>query len=102
LVLQGILEGLDAINDPNRQMHVVTKIWYTYLGYERTQLAVREIMEIFKYHPYINVHLLIHWPRCRDDISWMECEKEEDALPIEVKDADDALPRPMLIHCLPI
>jgi len=39
------------------------------------------------------VHLLIHWPRCRDDISWMECEKEEDAVPSLVKEADaDSLP----------
>ena len=49
----GIMKGLDALQKENRidvsrfEMHVSTKIWYTYLGYERTMIAAKEILEQF-------------------------------------------------------
>lgn len=88
LVRRGIREGLISF-DSNLEIHVVTKVWYTYLGYERTKIAVREIMEELN-DPNIKVHILLHWPRCRDDIPWMKCEEEEHNLPRVVKDAGPA------------
>jgi diketogulonate reductase-like aldo/keto reductase len=70
-------------------VHVVTKIWYTHLGYERTMIAVKESMRNLD-NPNIRVTILIHWPYCRDDIVWMDCEKEEDELSQAVKDAGQA------------
>lgn len=73
--------------------HVVTKVWYTHLGYERTKLSVRESLKelVGDYNlrssPNIKIHILLHWPRCRNDISWMDCEGEEERLPPAVKNA---------------
>ena len=71
-------------------VHVITKVWYTYLGHERTTLAVKESFANLKAFPsgqYVRVHVLLHWPRCNDEISWMDCEGEEERLPQHVKDA---------------
>ena len=87
LIANGVKEGLIA--NPDAEMHVVTKVWYTYLGYERTKISVRESLEQLN-NPNIRVHMLLHWPRCRDDIPWMKCEEEETALPQAVKDAGPA------------
>jgi len=67
-----------------KDVHIVTKIWYTYLGYGRTQLAINEILQDY---PHAQLHILLHWPRCREDIPWMNCEKEEEELPEHVKQA---------------
>lgn len=65
-------------------VHVVTKVWYTHLGYERTKLSVQESIDAFETsHP--KIHMLLHWPRCRTDIAWMDCAGEEAALPELVK-----------------
>lgn len=74
------------------QVHVVTKIWYTYLGYERTKLAIDEILQSFEEaikDPNIDlkVTLLLHWPQCFDAIPWMNCEEEEQQLPDRIKNA---------------
>jgi diketogulonate reductase-like aldo/keto reductase len=87
LITLGVDEGLTT--SPDVEIHVVTKVWYTYLGYERTKISVRESLEQLK-SPHIRVHMLLHWPRCRDDIPWMKCEEEENNLPQEVKDAGPA------------
>ena len=76
-------------------MHVVTKIWYTHLGYERTKLAVRDILNNLKgglgdKKNVIKVHILLHWPRCYDDVKWMNCEDEEKNLPDRIKNAGPA------------
>jgi diketogulonate reductase-like aldo/keto reductase len=84
LVLSGIQQALSHQQDWN--IHVITKIWYTHLGYERTRISVQESLEQLK-SPNIRVHILLHWPRCRDDIPWMNCEQEENDLPNFVKDA---------------
>ena len=74
------------------QVHVVTKIWYTHLGYERTKLAVDDILESFEEatkDPNVDLKLtiLLHWPKCYDSIPWMNCEEEEEQLPDRIKNA---------------
>lgn len=70
-------------------LHVVTKVWYTHLGYDRTKISIREsLTELGRINTRPTyVHLLLHWPRCNDDIPWMNCEEEENNLPQRVKDA---------------
>lgn len=81
-------------------IHVVTKVWYTHLGYERTKLSVHDsLKELQSAHSssasntkprQIYVHMLLHWPRCNDDIPWMHCEEEELGLPQSVKELGTA------------
>jgi hypothetical protein len=33
----------------------------------------------------VRITMLLHWPKCRDDFEWMECQAEEAALPNDVK-----------------
>lgn len=77
--------------DHKIEIHVVTKVWYTYLGYERTKASVLESIESFAKaieHEKINLrlHVLLHWPRCYESVPWMECVKEETNLPSSIKD----------------
>jgi len=83
------------------EVHVVTKVWYTHLGYDRTKLSVKEsirdLTEPLKNNPSVDlkIHVLLHWPRCYPQIRWMLCEEEEEALPQYVKDAGPSpLPNP--------
>eukprot|EP00816_Leptocylindrus_hargravesii_P005449 CAMPEP_0196820206 /NCGR_PEP_ID=MMETSP1362-20130617/74208_1 /TAXON_ID=163516 /ORGANISM="Leptocylindrus danicus, Strain CCMP1856" /LENGTH=422 /DNA_ID=CAMNT_0042198991 /DNA_START=248 /DNA_END=1512 /DNA_ORIENTATION=+ len=74
------------------ELHIITKVWYTHLGYERTLIAVEESLDAFREtfdSPLIDLKLtvLLHWPRCDPDIEWMHCEQEERDLPQGVKDA---------------
>ena len=89
----GALRGGNTGSDP---IHVVTKIWYTHLGYERTKISIEESLDDLQLAStssngssprQINVHMLLHWPRCNDDIEWMHCEEEERNLPQRIKDA---------------
>mmetsp|Transcript_27656 Transcript_27656/g.33635 ORF Transcript_27656/g.33635 Transcript_27656/m.33635 type:complete len:433 (+) Transcript_27656:18-1316(+) len=68
-----------------QHVHVVTKVWYTHLGYDRTKLSVTESLADLE--PDVFVHVLLHWPRCDDHVEWMNCQQEEDDLPDHVKDA---------------
>lgn len=97
LVSKGIVAGVkkfketDSIDAPI-QVHVVTKVWYTHLGYERTKLSVEESLLAFNeaiQDPNVDlrVHFLIHWPRCYQGVEWMDCEQEEEDLPEAVKKA---------------
>ncbi|KAL7472317.1 hypothetical protein ACHAXS_012645 [Conticribra weissflogii] len=81
---------------PLPPIHIVTKVWYTHLNYERTKLSIRESLTELQAafaatstsHPdprRIYVHMLLHWPRCDDSIPWMNCEEEENALPPSVR-----------------
>jgi len=81
LVNQGIEKS-----STTETFHVITKVWYTHLGYERTKISVTESLQEL-HAPNVKVHMLLHWPRCRDDITWMDCEGEEERLPQNVKDA---------------
>lgn len=94
---KGIVSGVRRFKKTEKfedrvQVHVVTKIWYTHLGYERTKISVKESLEdlsdaIKDPNVDLRVHFLIHWPRCYTTIPWMKCEAEEDALPDSVKKA---------------
>ncbi|KAL7501092.1 hypothetical protein ACHAWT_010843 [Skeletonema menzelii] len=76
-------------NDKPPPIHVVTKVWYTHLGYERTKISVQESLDqlVSKNTRQVYVHMLLHWPRCNDEIEWMDCEEEENNLPQFVKEA---------------
>lgn len=57
-------KGIDTNNYNQKdriQVHVVTKIWYTHLGYARTKLAVDEILQEFDeaINPNIDLRLTI-------------------------------------------
>lgn len=82
-------EGHPAATDELAPLHVVTKVWYTHLGYERTKISIQEsLTNLHSASPrQIYVHMLLHWPRCDDAIPWMDCEAEENNLPQSVKDA---------------
>jgi diketogulonate reductase-like aldo/keto reductase len=89
-----------------RTYHIVTKVWYTHLGYERTKLSVMESLRHLK--PVLNkpdannaptqfevrITMLLHWPKCRDDFEWTECQAEEAALPNDVKVYPSPLAQP--------
>ena len=81
--------GLLEDNQTPPIIHVVTKVWYTHLGYERTKLSVQESLRDLQSSAthQIYVHMLLHWPRCDDNVPWMNCEEEENNLPQYVKDA---------------
>jgi diketogulonate reductase-like aldo/keto reductase len=95
LVAEGILDGVSRMNlgqGESVQIHVVTKVWYTHLGYGRTKLAVEESLKALRKvmdHDKIDLHLhvLLQWPRCFENIPWMNCKKEEAELPSYVKEA---------------
>lgn len=93
LVAEGIVHGLDKMNLSQKlEVHVVTKIWYTHLGYHRTKLAVEESMRALDpvvRNPRVDlrIHFLLHWPRCFDSIHPMNCRHEEANLPQQVKEA---------------
>lgn len=91
LVAAGIVKGVEKIGKKT-EVHVVTKVWYTHLGYERTKISVKESVESLKAAidndmVDLKLHVLLHWPRCYAEIPWMNCEQEEADLPAEVKAA---------------
>jgi len=96
LVADGINRGIrsmaDASSEERITIHVVTKVWYTYLGYERTKISIQESVARLKEassNPRVDLklHILLAWPRCYDTISWMNCEKDEEKTPDHVKKA---------------
>jgi diketogulonate reductase-like aldo/keto reductase len=91
LVAEGIIAGVQKLTK-RVQIHVVTKIWYTHLGYERSKIAVEESLAAFKDviasdKVDFKLHILLHWPQCFDSIPWMNCAKEELELPEYVRAA---------------
>lgn len=94
LLAEGLNQGVERLEDPNMKVsvHVVTKVWYTYLGYERTKISIRESFESLKEamdNPRVDlrVHILLHWPRCYDNISWMSCAEDEAKMPEHIRKA---------------
>mgnify|MGYP001218317992 CR=1 FL=1 len=74
----------DAALQNTQGLQVVTKVRYTHLGYQRTRLAVEDMLNGL--NGCCDVTMLIHWPRCRE--SWKErCKNEEENLPQRIKDA---------------
>ena len=75
------------------ELHVITKVWYTHLGYHRTQISVKESMERLMAavanddRVDLKVHILLQWPRCYESIDWMNCELDEDTAPPHVQEA---------------
>ncbi|KAL3937276.1 MAG: hypothetical protein SGBAC_007583 [Bacillariaceae sp.] len=94
-IIQGIKTGTKRFKeaegiDDRIQVHLVTKIRHTYLGYQRTKLAVKSILQ--QYSPVLKdsnidfrIHFLIHHPRCINGFDGMDCKKDEDELPAKVK-----------------
>lgn len=99
-IAKGIVAGVHKLKDSKRiqgrvEVHLVTKVWYTHLGYERTRLSVQESLRdlspaIQDPNVDLKIHLLLHWPRCYVGIEWMHCQEEEDALPAAVRAAGPA------------
>lgn len=96
LIAKGIVDGAYNVSKTpsgkgkKLEVHVITKVWYTHLGYERTMLSVKSSIENLKdaiEHPNVDLklHVLINWPRCYDSIQWMNCKQEENDLPADVK-----------------
>jgi diketogulonate reductase-like aldo/keto reductase len=91
-VIKSSGDRTDTGDNNDDVIHVVTKVWYTHLGYERTKLSVTESLKDLSsatsgdMSTRIHVHMLLHWPRCDDNIPWMNCEEEENNLPQYVKD----------------
>ena len=75
---------------PDGAVSIQTKVWYTHLGYNRTMLSVRDSLAQLGARAARNATVLIHWPRCRRDIPWMACEREEAELPPRVRAAGPA------------
>jgi len=84
--------GRPSGDDELAPIHVVTKVWYTHLGYERTKVSVKESLKDLESDNtrQIYVHMLLHWPRCHDDIEWMNCESEENNLPQSLREVGPA------------
>eukprot|EP00522_Entomoneis_paludosa_P004981 CAMPEP_0172468292 /NCGR_PEP_ID=MMETSP1065-20121228/60931_1 /TAXON_ID=265537 /ORGANISM="Amphiprora paludosa, Strain CCMP125" /LENGTH=474 /DNA_ID=CAMNT_0013225653 /DNA_START=274 /DNA_END=1698 /DNA_ORIENTATION=+ len=93
LVGEGIVKGVEKLDKTKPlEVHVVTKVWYTHLGYERTKLSIQDSLESLRPaldHEKVNLklHVLLHWPRCYANVPWMDCEREEKMLPDHVKEA---------------
>ena len=80
--------SVSSAKNGNRVIHVVTKVWYTHLGYERTKFSIEESLKdlsVGNQDIDVRVHLLLHWPRCNDDIEWMNCKQEEELLAPSIK-----------------
>ena len=73
------------MNENRKDVEMITKVWYTHLGYERTKISIKE--SLFNVREHVKIHMLLHWPRCDDEIEWMNCQKEEDELPSHVQKA---------------
>jgi len=91
LVAEGILQGAQRMNE-KVEVHIVTKIWYTHLGYQRTKLSVEESLTAFQ--PLlesdqvdVRLHFLLNWPHCYDEVHYMNCDNDEANLPEHVKSA---------------
>mmetsp|Transcript_4539 Transcript_4539/g.6098 ORF Transcript_4539/g.6098 Transcript_4539/m.6098 type:complete len:459 (+) Transcript_4539:84-1460(+) len=92
-MLSGFFGGAkdDSIESGEKaKVFVITKVWYTHLGYERTKLSVEESLRDLKSAidldtVDLHVTVLLHWPRCNPEIEWMRCDEEEEELPDHVK-----------------
>jgi len=94
LLAEGINQGIERLDNSEQKLtiHVITKVWYTYLGYERTKISVKESFDSLKEATAntkidLKVHILLHWPRCYDNISWMSCEDDEARMPEHIRNA---------------
>jgi len=90
------IEPVPETHDSNDSVTVITKVWYTHLGYNRTVASVEESLreladgeEDTSGAPLLpnrtKVIVLIHWPRCPEDFEWTDCAGEEASLDLSVK-----------------
>lgn len=84
IIANGLMKAFDQ-NEDEIPTQIITKVWYTHLGYERTKISVQESLDDLG--DLSDVHVLLHWPRCYPSIPWMRCEEEENDLPDYVKHA---------------
>ena len=89
-------EVLATLGAAGAETQVLSKVWYTHLGFGRTRLSVADSLAALQ-RPVLDVALL-HWPACRDDVPWMRCAEEEEALPARVKAAG---PSPLELRDVP-
>ncbi len=54
------------------RVFLISKVWYSQLGFEQTLQAVERSLEQFS-TPYLDMYL-IHWPQCYEDVEWMNCQ----------------------------
>ena len=103
LIAKSLVEAAIRVNENAEQpivleVDLISKVWYTHLGYARTYLSVEESLNALTEALesdliHLHVTMMLHWSKCHQDISWMECEEEELRLPNEVRSAG---PDPML------
>jgi len=94
-VSSGIINGVSRMEsniNGKVTVHVISKLWHTHLGYERTALSVKKMIEGYKKvlndeRVDLKIHVLLNWPRCYDNVNFMDCEEEEKNLSEEMKSA---------------
>ena len=99
-VCSGIIAGVNRFKKSSNvegrlQVHVVTKVWHTHLGYERTKMAVKQSLQNFatavkEKNIDFKLHILLHHPKCIDDQDEFSCEHQEKNLPSKVRKAGPA------------
>lgn len=93
LIAEGILAGAEKLGRNEKlEVHVVTKVWYTHLGYQRTKMSIEKSLQALAPAMKSNkvdlkIHLMLNWPRCYDRISATTCAQEEAALDAATKQA---------------
>lgn len=72
MVYQREVEMGKAIKDVGREnVFIVSKVWHSQLGFDSTLGAMKTALEKLG-TSYIDL-LLIHWPRCYPQLTWMQC-----------------------------
>ena len=66
-------------------MFLATKLWPTQYGFHSARDGLRSSLDRLD-TDYVDLFML-HWPRCYDNVPWMNCEEEEANLLDEVKQA---------------
>jgi diketogulonate reductase-like aldo/keto reductase len=75
-----------AAHEKGKDVKIMTKVWYTHLGYARTKLSVERSLKALR-RDQLDVALL-HYPRCDPATAdWMACDEEEAQLDAETKAA---------------
>jgi len=82
----GIVNAIKTSDLYSSEVHVVAKVPYTHLGYERTILSVKQSLQELN-NRNTHVHIMLEWPRCDNSIQWMNCDRDEMRLPQAIKAA---------------
>ena len=84
MVADAIDAGLGGDGNGDDSVHIIIKVWYTHLVYDRTYLSVLESMERLRNledtNRNIKVHVLLLWPRCYDKVSWIDCKGDQERI----------------------